>query len=338
MGETVAVGRFRTLAVFPGVMHIETHASIAIGSTVGSYRIDALIGAGGMGRVYRAWDVRLHPGTSQSKSSTSGARGGGRSPRWLLQEAHLGAALSHPSICAIYGIGDIGGQPFIVMEHICGVPLATLIPESAGLPVATAVRYASQIADAVAHAHARVIVHRDLKSSNVMVAAGEHIEAVDFGLAIRRDAGVDVSEMQTTSSGDSPSGAGTVPYMAPELLRGCPADERSDIWALGVLVYEMLAGCRPFCGGTRYQVAASILGDEMSPLPKHAARLAGGGGSIDPVKRSSGQMRVGERVRRRAASGRRRPPPGGGRPERRGAGRLWGRPMEKRLVESSGRS
>jgi serine/threonine protein kinase len=246
-------------------MRDETLTAIGIGRCIGGYRIDALIGVGGMGRVYRAWDQQRRRRVAIKVVDDRGAGAGHAS--WLIHEARLGAALCHPSICAIHGIGYAGTQPFIVMEHVRGIPLAALIPEGAGLPLMTSVRYAAQIVDAVAHAHARGVVHRDLKSSNVMIAAGGRAKLLDFGLAIRRDPGVDVSELQTTSSGDSPSGAGTVPYMAPELLRGGPADERSDIWALGVLIYEMLTGRRPFRGGTRYEVGAAILSDPISPLP-----------------------------------------------------------------------
>src|SRR5262249_45484318 len=188
------------------------------------------------------------------------------SSRWLLQEARLTAALSHPSICGVHEVGYHGDQPFIVMEHVEGTLLASLIPPN-GFPVETAVHYALQLADAVAHAHDRGIVHRDLKSSNLMMARDGRLKLLDFGLAIRCSEHA-ADEIETTCSLEIPSGAGTVPYMAPELLRGKQATKQSDIWALGVLLHEMLAGRRPFRGGTRYELAAAILCDPPVPLGK----------------------------------------------------------------------
>ena len=130
--------------------------------------------------------------------------------------------------------------------------------------------YAIQIADAVGHAHKRGIVHRDLKSSNIMITADGRVKLLDFGLAIR-SVDADTSELNTTFSRETPSDAGTVAYMAPELLRGRPADRRSDVWALGVLLYEMAGGRRPFAGATRYELAAAILGDPVAPLPREVA-------------------------------------------------------------------
>jgi serine/threonine-protein kinase len=189
------------------------------------------------------------------------------STRWLLQEARLAAALSHPGICSVHEVGYFGDQPFIVMEHVEGTLLTALIPADRGLPVETALHYAVQISDAVAHAHARGIVHRDLKSSNIMIAPDGRLKLLDFGLAVRL-ATADVEDLDTTGSRELPSDAGTVPYMAPELLRGRRADRRSDVWAFGVLLYEMVAGRRPFIGDTRYELAAAILDASAAPLPR----------------------------------------------------------------------
>ncbi|HJZ72475.1 MAG TPA: serine/threonine-protein kinase [Vicinamibacterales bacterium] len=245
-------------------MLIERDQRIGIGSDVGPYRIEALIGSGGMGVVYRAHD-RARRRTVAIKMVDR--RAGVDAKRWLLQEAQLGAALSHPSICAVHEVGEIDGQPYIVMAHVEGRPLSAVIPAGKGCVLGTARHYAAQITDAVAHAHRHGIVHRDLKSSNILIAGNGHATLLDFGLAIRAgDDGPDTVE--TTCAREIPSGAGTVPYMAPELLRGRRATPRSDVWALGVLIFELVTGRRPFEGATRWELAASILADPPSPAPR----------------------------------------------------------------------
>ena len=242
---------------------LEEHV-IGIGRDLGPYRIEALLGAGGMGVVYRAHDRDLVRTVAIKLADPR--RSDADSARWLLQEARVAASLNHPGICGIHEIGYLDDrQPFIVMEHVDGTPLAALIPPDRGFAPETALHYAMQIADAVAHAHGRGIVHRDLKSSNIVITSEGRAKLLDFGLAVR-SVDVDPGDLETTCSREIPSGAGTVPYMAPELLRGRPADRRSDVWALGVLVYEMVSGRRPFAGGTRYELAAAILGDQPAPL------------------------------------------------------------------------
>ena len=241
---------------------------IGIGQDVGPYRIEALIGAGGMGMVYRARDRQLERTVAIKVVNHRQAKAD--AARCLLQEARLAAALDHPSVCSIHEVGLAGDQSFIVMEHVECTVLSALIPAGRGLPAETVLHYAIQIADAVAHAHKRGIVHRDLKSSNIMITADGRVKLLDFGLAVR-STDADTSELNTTVSRETPSDAGTVAYMAPELLRGRPADRRSDVWALGVLLYEMAGGRRPFAGATRYELAAAILADPVSPLPREVA-------------------------------------------------------------------
>ncbi len=241
------------------------HPSIGVGQRIGSYRIDALLGAGGMGVVYRAWDGELQ--RTVAIKAVDRAHSDTDATRWLLKEARLCAGLNHPSICSIHEVGHVDGQPFIVMEHVDGSPLASLIPAGRGLPLDVALRYAMQIVDAVAHAHSHGVIHRDLKSSNVMISKEGRIKLLDFGLAVRCATAGEATRLETTCLHDTPSGAGTIPYMAPELLCGRPADARSDTWALGVLLYEMLSGTRPFPGATRYEVGASILSVPAVPLP-----------------------------------------------------------------------
>jgi serine/threonine protein kinase len=236
---------------------------IRVGQTLGRYRIEGLLGRGGMGQVYLARDTSLrHTVAIKVVDPDRQNRSG------LIREARLAAALDHPSICAVHEIGQLGGEPYIVMEHVKGTPLATVIRGRRAVPIETALWYERQIADAVAHAHDRGIVHGDLKSSNVMIAANGRVKVLDFGLAVRRVSPDEASLAETDTPCQSPSSAcaGTVPYMAPELLRGHAPDELSDIWALGVMLHEMLVGCRPFRGATAYELAAHILADERVPV------------------------------------------------------------------------
>jgi serine/threonine protein kinase len=246
-------------------MPVQDDRLIGVGQDVGPYRIEALLGTGGMGIVYRAHDRQL--ARTVAIKMVDRRHSNGDSTRWLLQEARLAAALSHPGICSVHEVGYFGDQPFIVMEHVEGTLLTALIPPGKGLAMERALHYAVQIADAVSHAHTRGIVHRDLKSSNVMIGPDGRAKLLDFGLAVRFPDS-DADELDTTDSLEIPSDVGTVPYMAPELLRGGRADRRSDVWALGVLLYEMVAGRRPFIGNTRYELAAAILDASAAPLPR----------------------------------------------------------------------
>ncbi len=235
---------------------------LRVGQRVGQYRIDGVLGEGGMGVVYRARDRKLRRTVAikvVDRADTAARRS-------LLQEARIAASLDHPAICAVHEVGCVGDQPFVVMEHVAGLPLSSVIPQGRGLELEAALHYAIQIVDAVAHAHGRNIVHCDLKSANVMIGTGGLVKILDFGLAVRQPVDLDETATETTRS-EMPSGAGTVPYMAPELLRGRRADRRSDVWALGILLYEMVSGRRPFTGATRYELAAAILGEDPPPLP-----------------------------------------------------------------------
>ena len=242
-------------------------SAIGVGRNVGPYRIDGVLGAGGMGVVYLAEDRELRRKVAIKVVDRS--RFGDDAERLLVEEARVTAALNHPSICGVHEIGRIGDQRFIVMEHVEGALLSSLIARESGLALEIALHYALQIADAVAHAHQHSIAHGDLKSSNVIVGRDGAVKILDFGLAVHRRAGPSAS-LDTTRPVESSggSGSGTVPYMAPELLRGAVADTRSDVWALGVMFFEMLTASRPFRGGTVYELAASILSDPPEELPQ----------------------------------------------------------------------
>ena len=246
-------------------MSIQQALAIDVGSSVGPYRIEAVLGSGGMGVVYRAMDSELR--RTVAIKIVDRRRHRADAMELLLQEARVTAALNHPSICGIHEIGHADGEPFIVMEHVDGLPLSEVIAKTSGLTTETALHYTMQIVDGVAHAHRHGIVHGDLKASNVMVSPDGRVKILDFGLAVECRTELETAECETTRKLDSCGGSGTIPYMSPELLRGGRADERSDIWALGVIQFEMLAGVRPFRGATTYELAASILGDPPRTLP-----------------------------------------------------------------------
>jgi eukaryotic-like serine/threonine-protein kinase len=230
---------------------------IPVGRQLGPYRIEALLGAGGMGVVYLAHDSRLLRRVAIKMLDRS--RGDARDGHALLQEARVAAALNHPSICGVHEVGHLDGEPFIVMEHINGVPLGAAIPREVGFPLEVTLNYAIQIVAAVAHAHRHGVVHGDLTSANIMIDSNDRVKVLDFGLAVRCAAEGESTRGQTERSRRVSGPCGTVPYMAPELLRGQIADARSDVWALGVILFEMAGGRRPFRGATSYEMAAAIL-------------------------------------------------------------------------------
>jgi len=236
-----------------------------IGQTLGHYRIEAHLGAGGMGVVYRARDERLGRAVALKvlpveKQADEAARAR------LLREARAASSLNHPHICTIYEVGEAEGQAYIAMELVEGQPLNTRVPAE-GLPVEAVLRYGAQVADALAHAHERNIVHRDLKTANVVLTPEGRAKVLDFGLAKRMEEellGATRSKAPLTQEG---AVAGTLHYMAPEVLRGEPADARSDIWALGVVLYEMASGKLPFEGKTGYELSSAILHQPCASLP-----------------------------------------------------------------------
>jgi serine/threonine-protein kinase len=224
------------------------------------YRIHATLGAGGMGVVYRATDTQLERTVALKVLEDAASDGA------LVREARAASALNHPSICTVYEVGDVNGRPCIVMEHVDGPSLATAIPPD-GLPPTVVIRYGIQIADALAHAHERGVIHRDLKSANVMIAGEGRVKVLDFGLARRvREERRDLATTVLTNADDDHELAGTIPYMSPALLQGKPASAADDVWALGVLLYEMASGQLPFQGATRFELATSIQRDAPAPL------------------------------------------------------------------------
>jgi serine/threonine protein kinase/Flp pilus assembly protein TadD len=243
-----------------------------VGKTLSHYRIVEQLGAGGMGVVYRARDDRLGRDVAL-KLLPAEALGNASARRQLENEARTASALNHPHICTIHDVGEAEGQFFVAMEFVAGQPLAQMIP-AGGLPEELVVRYGMQIADALAHAHERGIVHRDLKSANVVVTPEGRAKVLDFGLAqrLRKE---ELAEVTQSKASLTPGAgiAGTLAYMAPEVLRGELAEARSDIWALGVVLYEMAAGEAPFQGATGFELSSAILREPPRALP---ARVSSG--------------------------------------------------------------
>jgi TolB-like protein/Tfp pilus assembly protein PilF/predicted Ser/Thr protein kinase len=240
-----------------------------LGQTFGHYRIIEKIGAGGMGEVYRARDEQLHRDVALKVLPTQ-LLSDDSARRLLIREARTASSLNHPNICTIHSVGENDDRNFIVMEFLDGRPLSDLIAEAGdnGLPVDTVIRYGEQIADALSHAHKHGVIHRDLKSSNIMISPEGRAKVLDFGLAKRhRVEGVsELTHSQHSSANEG--GVGTMLYTAPEVFKGEPTDVRSDIWSLGVVLYEMTSGARPFGGKTTYEVISRILHEqppELSP-------------------------------------------------------------------------
>ena len=234
-----------------------------IGQTLGHYRILAKIGEGGMGVVYRARDEVLNRDVALKLLAHGAIDKVG--PGHLLREAQTASSLSHPNICTIHQVGEKDDEFYVVMELIEGRSLSELITAT-GLSMESVTRYGTQIADALAHAHDRGIVHRDLKGSNVMVTPEGRVKVLDFGLATRLERD-EISELTLSHTAMESKLVGTIPYMAPEVLRGQKGDYLSDVWSLGVLLYEASAGKLPFRGNTGFEVTSAILREPPPPLP-----------------------------------------------------------------------
>lgn len=248
-----------------------------IGETLRHYRVDAEIGSGAMGIVYRAFDTVLERPVAikilseRPDRATDGAR--------LVDEARKVSALNHPNICTIHDVGEDRNCTYIVMELIEGQQLThLLLPD--GLNIESIMNFGGQIADALNHAHDRGIIHRDLKGDNVVVTTDLRIKVLDFGLALRlakaSEESISATEPTIDRAQSGHAVAGTLAYMAPEILRGGTADFRTDVWSLGIMLYEMATGHVPFAGSTVYELTAGILRQPIPELPERfPAPLAG---------------------------------------------------------------
>ena len=233
--DAVAHGRF-----LPGTM------------LTSRYRIAGLLGRGGMGEVYRADDLKL----GQSVALKFLPEGLAKDPQrleYFHNEVRLARQVSHPNVCRVYDIGEVEGQHFLSMEHVDGENLASLLRQIGHLPADKGVEIARQLCAGLAAAHDRGVLHRDLKPANVMLDGRGRVRITDFGLARLKD-----------QPDDAGARAGTPAYMAPELLGGQEATERSDLYSLGLLLFEVFTGRRAFQAETVAELAR--LQDESSPV------------------------------------------------------------------------
>ena len=227
--------------------------------TIRGYRVLRLLGEGGMGRVYLAEDETLQRRVAIKMISPRFA-GQGAARALFLREARAMAGVEHSNVVRIYGFGEAEGQAYFVMEYVEGETLSTRLEWAARLAVAEALRIARESAQALAAAWRRGIVHRDVKPSNILLDCEDHVKVADFGLARLAGGGEDSSE---TGPG---AVLGTPHYMSPERARGERGDFRSDVYSLGVVLYEMLSGQKPFVGGSPVEVIAKHLSEPLPPL------------------------------------------------------------------------
>jgi len=243
------------------------------GTKLGPYEVSGAIGAGGMGEVYRARDPRLHREVAVKilPASLSSDR------EWLHrfeQEARAAAALNHPNILAVYDIGTQDGSPYIVSELLEGESLRERL-RSGPLSLRKAIDYALQIARGLAAAQDKGIVHRDLKPENIFITRDGRVKLLDFGLAKLTQAAPTFGDSETrTIQSDAGTVVGTVGYMSPEQVRGNPADARSDLFAFGVVLYEMISGKRAFHGETAADTMSAILHGEPPELAETNRNVA----------------------------------------------------------------
>ncbi len=235
---------------------------IPIGRHLGSYEILSLLGAGGMGEVYRARDTKLNRDVALKVLPDAVARDADRLARFR-REAQAVAALNHPNIVTIFSIEEHDAVPFMTMELIEGSTLDQLI-DGGGLSQVRFFDIAIALADALAAAHRKQIVHRDLKPTNVMVTNEGRVKVLDFGLARAVDTdAVRVGEDVTRLGTQVGTIVGTMPYMSPEQIEGKPLDHRTDLFSLGTMLYELATGERPFRGESPAGLISSILKDQL---------------------------------------------------------------------------
>jgi len=241
--------------------------------TISRYRILEKLGSGGMGEVYLAEDTRLGRKIALKLLAEELTQNRDRLNRFD-QEAYAASALNHPNILTIYEMGDEGGRHFIATEFVDGQTLRTRL---SGVPMemAEVLDVAIQIAGALEEAHGAGIIHRDIKPENVMLRRNGHVKVLDFGLAklIERPA-VDEADTEAVTRAlvqtDAGMVLGTSQYMSPEQARGKPVDARTDIWSLGVVLYEMAAGRVPFAGETKTDIIVAIAKNDPPPLARFA--------------------------------------------------------------------
>jgi eukaryotic-like serine/threonine-protein kinase len=237
------------------------------GQVLGGYHLQRLVGTGGMGEVYRAHDPKLGREVAIKILPRAFTSDPDRLTRFE-REARMLAALNHPNICAIYGLEEADGVRFLILELVEGVTLAEQLAaekvEGPGLPITEALTIARQIAEALEVAHGKGIIHRDLKPANIKITPGGVVKVLDFGLAKAVGDGastpIDLTAALVLAGGQRRGGVmGTAAYMSPEQARGLAVDKRTDIWAFGCVLYEMLTGQVTFAGDTVSDTIAKIL-------------------------------------------------------------------------------
>ena len=252
-----------------------------IGRTLAHYRITAVIGAGGMGQVYRATDTKLGRDVALKVLPAEMASDPERLERFQ-REAKALAAFDHTGIVTVHSVEEADGVHFLTMQLVEGQPLDRLIPVG-GMPIERLVTIATALADALAAAHGKGIVHRDLKPANVVVGESGSAKVLDFGLAKMRWPAQSVDPERPTEA-QTREGVvmGTVPYMSPEQVSGRPVDHRTDVFSLGVVLYEMASGRRPFAGASTAELSSAILRDTppalttlRADLPEALLRIVG---------------------------------------------------------------
>src|SRR5437773_2544464 len=242
-------------------------------STISRYRILEKLGSGGMGEVYLAEDMRLGRKVALKllvEDLTENRERLGR----FDQEAYAASALNHPNILTVYEMGDEGGRHFIAAEYVDGVTLRRRLA-TWPMDLSDVLNVAVQVADALEEAHAAGIIHRDIKPENIMIRRTGHVKVLDFGLAKLTERTV-AEETDTEAitralvQTDAGMVLGTSQYMSPEQARGKPIDARTDIWSLGVVLYEMATGRAPFSGETKTDVIVAIAKTEPTPIARFA--------------------------------------------------------------------
>jgi serine/threonine protein kinase len=255
-----------------------------IGRTLEHYRVEALLGRGGMGVVYRAVDTRLHRPVALKVLAEDLVHDPDRRARFL-QEARAASAVNHPAIAQIYDVGEFEGTTFLAMELVEGRTVRQLVADRE-LDVLGAVEIALQVARGLAAAHEAGIVHRDIKSDNVMVTRDGHAKILDFGLAKLLDPGrsgsgsgatrgLDPSLVETITKTQAGMVLGTVAYMSPEQARGQPIDHRSDLFSVGIVLYEMVTGQLPFQGASPIDTMYAIAFEETRAVQALRPSLPG---------------------------------------------------------------
>jgi serine/threonine protein kinase len=253
----------------PGPEFAHLEALLSTAGESGRYHVISRVGAGGMGVVYKAMDTRLNRAVA-IKAILSGPGRVAETTARLRKEAKAAASLDHPYICRVYELIETGSEQLIVMEFVDGETLSAIL--SRGIPpLALTIQLGIEIAEGLANAHEHGLVHRDLKPANVMVTPHGHIKLLDFGLARTDWSSSPSAETQTQSSAPPHDAfAGTPRYMAPEQAEGRPVTAQTDVFSLGVLLFECVTGKLPFTGANRYEYVYHLRSDPPTPVRKLA--------------------------------------------------------------------